>query len=71
MIMISRGLKERVLTKLKIIYQVLQNQSDVRKRRGRNAVMRDVPIMLLMEEYVSDMVPKLRLASMRDVTIML
>ena len=33
--------------------------------------MRDVPIMLLMEEFVLGMVPKLRLASMKDVPIML
>ena len=33
------------------------------------AVMKDVLIMLLREEYVSDTVLKLRLAALKDVTI--
>ena len=69
---ISRDTKERVPTRLKII-QFHQNQSYVRKRRGRNilAVMKDVPIMYIQEEFVEGTVPKLRhiLAVMKDVPI--
>ena len=69
MIMISRGLKgRRVLKKLKIIHQFRQNQSDV---RFILASMKDVPTKLSVEEYVADMVPKLRLAVMKDVPILL
>ena len=72
MIILSRGLKGRVLTKLKI-HQFHQNQSNVWRRRGRNififAAMKDVPTKLSVEEYVADMVPKLRLVAMKDVPI--
>ena len=41
-----------------------------RRGRGRLAVTKDVPIMLGgKEEFVSDMVPKLRLAAMKDAPI--
>ena len=41
-----------------------------RRGRGRLAVMMDVAIMLGgKEEFVSDMVPKLRLAAMKDAPI--
>ena len=36
------------------------------ERRGRLAVMKDVPIMLSMEEFVTDMVQRERNANMRD-----
>ena len=65
--------KGRVVTRLKIIYQFHQNQRNVRKRRGRNirAVMRDVPMMLLVEEFVSGTVPRniFTLAVLKDVPI--
>ena len=54
MILISRGLKGRVLKKLKIIHQFHQNQRSVRKRKKIIilAAMKDVPIMQGMEECV-------------------
>ena len=52
-IIISPGLKGRALTKSKI-HQFHQNQSNVRRMRGRNilAVMKDVPIRYRKVEFV-------------------
>ena len=64
--------KGRNLQKLKI-YLFHQNQGNIRKRIRRHtfifAVKRDVPIRLRKEGFVSDMVPKLRYAVMKDVQI--
>ena len=40
------------------------------EQRGRLAAMKDVPIMLLMEEFVADMVLKSNYADTKDVTVM-
>ena len=64
----SRGLKERFLTKLKI-YQFHRNQSDV---RFILAVMKDVPTKQRKEEYVEGTEePRgiLAIAVMKDVPI--
>ena len=57
--------------KLKINHLFHQNQKNVRKSIRRHtfilAVKRDVPIRLRKEGFVSDMVPKLRYAVMKDV----
>ena len=70
MIMISRGLKGRVLKKLKEVYQFHQNQS-VRRRRERFifAVMEDAPIKQGQAEYVpnTEQSKRKRLAVMMDV----
>ena len=50
---------------LKII-QFHQNQSYVRKRRERLAVLKDALIRYIMEEFVTDMVQRERNANMRD-----
>ena len=47
-----------------------QHAKKKRKRRGIFVAMKDVPIMLLKEEFVRDMVPKLRFfAAMKDAPI--